>query len=102
MIQSSLPANKSDFLNWAHPLVRDWFLSRFGSPTEPQELGWPPILAGQTTLIAAPTGSRKTFAAFLACIENLVRQALAGELLGRTSVVYVSPLKALSNDIQKN
>src|SRR6202142_3826040 len=89
-------------LEWAHPLVRDWFISRFGTPTEPQEQGWPHILAGRTTLISAPTGSGKTLAAFLACIDRLVRKALAGELADRTEVLYVSPLKALSNDIQKN
>jgi ATP-dependent Lhr-like helicase len=89
-------------LAWAHPIVREWFLSRFGSPTEPQEQGWPHILAGRTTLIAAPTGSGKTLSAFLACIDRLVRQALAGELEDRTEVLYVSPLKALGNDIQKN
>ena len=89
-------------LAWAHPLVRDWFISRFGTPTEPQEQGWPHILTGRTTLISAPTGSGKTLAAFLACIDRLVRKALAGELQDRTEVLYVSPLKALSNDIQKN
>lgn len=89
-------------LGWAHPLVEEWFLSKFGSPTEPQEQGWPHILAGRTTLIAAPTGSGKTLAAFLACIDRLVRKALAGELRHRTEVLYVSPLKALGNDIQKN
>jgi len=89
-------------LPWAHPLVRDWFAARFGSPTEPQEAGWPRILAGEATLISAPTGSGKTLAAFLACIDRLVRKALAGELLDRTEVLYVSPLKALGNDIQKN
>src|ERR1700674_5396674 len=89
-------------LAWAHPLVRDWFVSRFGTPTEPQEQGWPHILAGETTLIFAPTGSGKTLAAFLACIDRLVRKALSGELADRTEVLYVSPLKALSNDIQKN
>jgi ATP-dependent Lhr-like helicase len=89
-------------MTWAHPLVRDWFLGRFGSPTEPQARGWPSILAGRTTLISAPTGSGKTLAAFLACIDGLVRQAAAGTLSDRTEVVYVSPLKALSNDIQKN
>ena len=89
-------------LDWAHPLVRDWFVSRFGTPTEPQEQGWPHILAGETTLIFAPTGSGKTLAAFLACIDRLVRKALSGELADRTEVLYVSPLKALSNDIQKN
>ena len=89
-------------LQWAHPLVADWFVSRFGTPTEPQEQGWPHILAGRTTLISAPTGSGKTLAAFLACIDRLVRKALAGHLEDRTEVLYVSPLKALGNDIQKN
>src|SRR5437762_11813675 len=89
-------------LAWAHPLVSEWFISKFGTPTEPQEQGWPHILAGRTTLISAPTGSGKTLAAFLACIDRLVRKALAGELRDRTEVLYVSPLKALGNDIQKN
>src|SRR6202162_185272 len=89
-------------LAWAHPLVAEWFVQRFGTPTEPQEQGWPHILAGRTTLISAPTGSGKTLAAFLACIDRLVRKALAGDLTDRTEVLYVSPLKALSNDIQKN
>ena len=96
----SLPVPQS--LAWAHPLVQEWFVQRFGTPTEPQEQGWPHILAGRTTLISAPTGSGKTLAAFLACIDRLVRKALAGELQDRTEVVYVSPLKALGNDIQKN
>jgi len=95
---SSFPSS----LAWAHPLVRDWFVQRFGTPTEPQEQGWPHILAGHTTLIAAPTGSGKTLAAFLACIDRLVRKALAGDLQNRTEVLYISPLKALGNDIQKN
>ncbi len=89
-------------LEWAHPLVRDWFVARFGTPTEPQLQGWPSILTGKTTLISAPTGSGKTLAAFLICIDRLVRKALSGELTDRTEVLYVSPLKALSNDIQKN
>ena len=89
-------------LAWAHPLVAQWFVQRFGTPTEPQEQGWPHILAGRTTLISAPTGSGKTLAAFLACIDRLVRKALAGDLADRTEVLYVSPLKALGNDIQKN
>ena len=94
----SLPSS----LTWAHPLVAEWFVRRFGTPTEPQEQGWPHILAGRTTLISAPTGSGKTLAAFLACIDRLVRKALSGELADRTEVLYVSPLKALGNDIQKN
>jgi len=92
----------SSGLDWAHPLVRDWFVGRFSTPTEPQLLGWPSILARETTLISAPTGSGKTLAAFLICIDRLVRKALSGELRDQTEVVYVSPLKALSNDIQKN
>src|SRR4051812_6773276 len=94
----SLPSS----LAWAHPLVAEWFVARFGTATEPQEQGWPHILAGRTTLISAPTGSGKTLAAFLACIDRLVRKALSGELSDRTEVLYVSPLKALGNDIQKN
>jgi ATP-dependent helicase Lhr and Lhr-like helicase len=89
-------------LEWAHQLVRDWFAGRFGTPTEPQEQGWPSILERKTTLISAPTGSGKTLAAFLICIDGLVRKAVRGELTDRTEVLYVSPLKALSNDIQKN
>ena len=94
----SFPAS----LAWAHPLVAEWFVQKFGTPTEPQEQGWPNILSGKTTLISAPTGSGKTLAAFLACIDRLVRKALAGDLADRTEVLYVSPLKALGNDIQKN
>src|SRR5271156_5340314 len=89
-------------LEWAHPLVREWFVSKFGTPTEPQEQGWPHILGDKTTLICAPTGSGKTLAAFLACIDRLVRKALAGDLEDKTEVLYISPLKALGNDIQKN
>jgi len=89
-------------LEWAHPLVQEWFVRRFSTPTEPQAQGWPHILARKTTLISAPTGSGKTLAAFLICIDRLVRQALSGGLTNRTEVLYISPLKALSNDIQKN
>jgi ATP-dependent Lhr-like helicase len=96
------PHNSVASLSWAHPLVQEWFAGRFGSPTEPQEQGWPPILAGKSTLICAPTGSGKTLAAFLACIDHLIRKALGGGLQNRTEVLYVSPLKALSNDIRRN
>src|SRR5256886_5046669 len=104
-MMSSLGLNSlavPESLAWAHPLVQEWFVKRFGTPTEPQEQGWPHILAGKTTLISAPTGSGKTLAAFLICIDALVRKALSGDLRDRAEVLYVSPLKALSNDIQKN
>ena len=87
---------------WAHPVVQEWFLTKFGSPTEPQIAGWPSILKGDATLISAPTGSGKTLAAFLVCIDTLLRKALEGRLSQQTEVIYVSPLKALSNDVQKN
>lgn len=89
-------------LAWAHPVVQEWFISKFGTPTEPQIHGWPSILAGDATLISAPTGSGKTLAAFLVCIDKLLREAISGNLTPHTQVVYVSPLKALSNDVQKN
>ncbi len=92
----------AEALAWAHPVVREWFVARFGSPTEPQVAGWPAILRGEATLISAPTGSGKTLAAFLVCIDALLRQALEGKLAPGTQVVYISPLKALSNDVAKN
>ena len=97
-----MPSEIVDALAWAHPVVREWFVAKFGTPTSPQELGWPPILADRPTLISAPTGSGKTLAAFLICIDKLIRQAIEGSLAATTAVVYVSPLKALSNDVQKN
>src|SRR5689334_17233913 len=84
------------------PLVAEWFAERFGTPTPAQDAGWPRIAAGDDTLIAAPTGSGKTLAAFLWSLDRLVRAAEAGTLDERTYVVYVSPLKALGNDVQKN
>lgn len=91
-----------DVLAGFHPLIAGWFQNRFGQPTEPQLRGWPEILAGRNTLIAAPTGSGKTLSAFLVCIDRLLRQAIESELATETQVVYVSPLKALSNDIRRN
>ncbi len=110
-----------------HPIVRTWFERRFGGPTDAQALGWPAIASGRHTLIAAPTGSGKTLAAFLTSLDMLVKQALreapplappgvaspspsplvgrgeqAAGLADETQVVYVSPLKALANDIQRN
>src|SRR5437879_3180730 len=89
-------------LRFFHPAVRDWFRKQFPAPTEPQARAWPAIKERRHTLIAAPTGSGKTLAAFLAAIDDLVWKAVAGELVDETQVVYVSPLKALSNDIQIN
>ena len=85
-----------------HPVIREWFERKFGLPTEAQAQGWAAVAEGRHTLIAAPTGSGKTLAAFLTCIDRLVRQGLEGGLPDATQVVYVSPLKALSNDIRKN
>jgi ATP-dependent helicase Lhr and Lhr-like helicase len=85
-----------------HPAVANWFRRAFTAPTDPQGRAWPEIRAGRHVLIAAPTGSGKTLAAFLAAIDALVRQALGEGLAHETQVVYVSPLKALSNDIQRN
>src|SRR5437764_14706509 len=97
-MDSEAAQENSAGLAWANPLVRGWSVGRCRTPTEPQLQGWPHILAGKTALISAPTGSGKTLAAFLTCIDRLVRKALTGELLERTEVLYVSPLKALSND----
>jgi len=85
-----------------HPAVEHWFRKQFAAPTEPQARAWPAIQAGRNVLVAAPTGSGKTLAAFLAAIDHLVRSGLETPLPDETHVVYVSPLKALSNDIQKN
>src|SRR5215472_12074332 len=85
-----------------HPAVAAWFDHSFRAPTPAQAQAWPAIQANRHVLIAAPTGSGKTLAAFLAAIDALVRQGLDGTLTDETQVVYVSPLKALSNDIQRN
>src|SRR6185437_1961046 len=98
MLSPEIPST----LAWAHPVTAEWFINKFGTPTEPQEQGWPSILAGEATLISAPTGSGKTLAAFLVCIDCLLRQSIDGNLAPCTQIVYVSPLKALSNDVQKN
>src|SRR3954464_13298629 len=85
-----------------HPVVREWFERKFGSPTEPQLLGWPAIQNGQHALISAPTGSGKTLAAFLAALDDLFKEGTHGSLPDEARVLYVSPLRALSNDIRKN
>ena len=89
-------------LSGFHPAIVRWFSAHFDAPSAPQARGWPAIQSGQDTLIAAPTGSGKTLAAFLSCIDSLLRQALTEGLSNQTQVLYVSPLKALSNDVQKN
>ena len=91
-----------DALSTFHPVVRAWFHETLGEPTEPQIRGWPLIREGRDVLIAAPTGSGKTLTAFLACLDELFRLAADGSLPDETRVLYVSPLKALSNDVQKN
>ncbi len=85
-----------------HPVIARWFEQKFGSPTDPQRCGWPAIQGGKNVLIAAPTGSGKTLAAFFASLDQLFREGLQGDLPDETRVIYVSPLKALSNDIHKN
>src|SRR5438094_1173997 len=85
-----------------HPAVTRWFKQTFGPPTEPQLRGWPAIQSGRHVLISAPTGSGKTLAAFFASLDILFREGSQSDLPDETQVVYVSPLKALSNDIRKN
>ena len=89
-------------LSGFHPAVATWFERTFGEPTPPQVEGWPAIREGKHTLIASPTGSGKTLAAFLCAIDDLVQRGLSEGLEDRVSVLYISPLKALSNDIDKN
>ena len=89
-------------MNELFPLVAGWFASRYGEPTEPQVQGWPLIRAGRDVLIAAPTGSGKTLAAFTTALDGLIRRAAEGPLPDEILVVYVSPLKALTNDVRKN
>src|ERR1700680_3463330 len=89
-------------LDTLHPAVAAWFSRTFDAPPAAQERAWPALQAGQHVLVAAPTGSGKTFAAFLAAIDQLVKEGLEAPLPDETRIVYVSPLKALSNDIQRN
>ncbi|MFO0790068.1 MAG: DEAD/DEAH box helicase [Pirellulales bacterium] len=89
-------------LDHFHPILREWFASRFSAPSEAQAQSWSAIVAGEHTLVAAPTGSGKTLAAFLAAIDQLLRQAIDHKLKDEVHVLYVSPLKALSNDIHRN
>ncbi|HKX05774.1 MAG TPA: DEAD/DEAH box helicase, partial [Methylomirabilota bacterium] len=85
-----------------HPVVDAWFRNRFREPTPVQAQAWPLIAAGRDVLMTAPTGSGKTLAAFLACLDRLFREGVEGRLDDRTAILYVSPLKALSNDVRRN
>src|SRR5580693_4140593 len=89
-------------LDTFHPAVAAWFSRTFDEPTPAQLRAWPALAAGEHVLVAAPTGSGKTFAAFLTAIDQLVKEGLGAPLPDETRIVYVSPLKALSNDIQRN
>ena len=106
MSQANTHTAHTTVLDDFHPLVRDWFVDRFGEPTYAQEDGWPAIRSGEDCLIAAPTGSGKTLTAFLAGIDELIREGegveAGGELADEVRILYISPLKALSNDIRRN
>src|SRR5687768_2695863 len=93
------PQAAHDALGHFHPVIQRWFRERVGSPSEPQQRGWPLISARKSVLIAAPTGSGKTLSAFLHCLDQLFRRALDHQLRDETEVLYVSPLKALGNDV---
>ncbi|MCX7774220.1 MAG: DEAD/DEAH box helicase, partial [Clostridia bacterium] len=85
-----------------HPAVQEWFSRQIGTPSQPQVLGWPIIQSGQNVLISAPTGAGKTLAAFLESIDVLLKRGLENDLPEGIFILYVSPLKALNNDIYKN
>ena len=95
----------SDSFNTAfnfHPVIERWFSTAFEAASPPQQLGWPRIAAGDSTLILAPTGSGKTLAAFLWCINDLYCASINGEIGNGIHTLYISPLKALNNDIFRN
>ena len=100
MTLSAPPAGQSPALAPFHPLVRDWFTRAFAEPTRAQREGWPPIARGDHTLILAPTGSGKTLAAFLWALNGIVADKLAGREPAR--LLYLSPLKALNYDVERN
>src|SRR4051812_19121095 len=92
----------SDPLDLFHPLVRTWFAETLGEPSAPQRAGWPAIAAGSDTLILAPTGTGKTLAAFLYELNTLITEGLEQPLANAIHLLYISPLKALNNDVQRN
>ena len=99
---TNLIKNPSNPLPSFHPAIGQWFEESFESPTPPQLQGWPPIFKGENTLILAPTGSGKTLAAFLVCINNLLEKLLSNNALKGVHTLYISPLKALNYDIERN
>ena len=102
-----MPSSALDTVTF-HPIIRQWFKARFASPSPPQERGWPSIARGNHTLILAPTGSGKTLAAFLWSIDQLFRKSIEmdaqefAENSAGVHTLYISPLKALNNDIHEN
>ncbi|MDQ6717973.1 MAG: DEAD/DEAH box helicase [Gemmatimonadota bacterium] len=92
----------AEILSSFHPIVRKWFKETFGKPSDPQRMGWPAIASGRHTLILAPTGTGKTLAAFLWELNDLIERGADGALPNGVQLVYISPLKALNNDIQRN
>src|SRR3979411_3492545 len=91
-----------DALRPFHPIVRQWFAELLGAPSAPQRAGWPAIARGDDTLILAPTGTGKTLAAFLWELNALITEGLEAPLANAVHLLYVSPLKALNNDVQRN
>src|SRR5512141_1924043 len=91
-----------DVLAEFHPIVREWFIEMLGAPSAPQRAGWPAIASGADTLILAPTGTGKTLAAFLWELNALITEGLEAPLANAVHLLYVSPLKALNNDVQRN
>ena len=100
--KTARPRGGPDPLAPFHPLVREWFTETLGAPSDPQRLGWPPIARGEHTLILAPTGTGKTLAAFLWELSELITRGLEAPLANAVHVLYISPLKALNNDVQRN
>ncbi|MGC9117012.1 MAG: DEAD/DEAH box helicase, partial [Conexivisphaera sp.] len=102
MLSQAVDVEEGEVLAALHPTVAEWVRRKYGGLTPPQRMAIPPILEGRHTLVAAPTGSGKTMAAFLPIISELLRAHESGKLLDSVHVVYVSPLRALNNDVNKN
>src|ERR1035441_10423834 len=96
------PANAADPFACFHPVTAAWFQAVFDAPTAPQRMGWPAIARGESALILAPTGTGRTLAAFLWCLDRLMLQPLPEGHVQGCRIVYVSPLKALAVDVKRN